>query len=151
MNHPPEPKRTRRRPSAPPLPSPALQQVEANTQASQAVIDGVVSRIIDGVVESDAAIVADICQSLNPMTRLGQIIGQVAQRTPIGQCPKEDADALIAALDKLRYALDPALRPALPSVIARAFTSVQAQGVDSGASRAVIARCFSVGCFSSVD
>jgi hypothetical protein len=141
MNH----QRTRRRPSAPPLPSPALQQVQANTQASQDVIDGVVSRIIDGAIQSDAAIVAEICQSLNPMTRLGQIIGQVAKKAPIGQCPKEDADALIAALDELRYALDPALRPALPSVIARAFTSVDVRvsEVGEGASRAVIARCFS--------
>lgn len=108
-------RRTRRRSSSRPS---VVENIAATAQQSQAVVDDSIGAILEGVAKTDAAIVAEIMVATAPLSRLARIVQQVARQTPIGAGGKE----LIGALDELRYAIDPSLRPASSVVIERVWS-----------------------------
>ena len=109
-------RRTRRRPSSRPS---VIANIAASTDESQSIVDDSVEQILEGFAKTDAAIIQDIMQATDPMARLARIIGYVAKHIPAGSGGQE----LIGALDELRYAIDPSLRPVPPDLMAKVWQS----------------------------
>jgi hypothetical protein len=121
-------RRTRVRPSARPI---EVKTVAAATTESQGIVDTEVDRLIAGVIEVDAAIALQIIEATDPEARLSRIISQVAKS---GRIRKGGVD-LLAALDELRFAIAPGLRPASEAILDELFPRVS---VGNGVSADVV-------------
>ncbi|MGL5064572.1 MAG: hypothetical protein ACRC62_31675 [Microcoleus sp.] len=100
--------RTRKRPTAIAASIPqAIESIKTIATENQAIVDESVTAVLTAFAKDDAAIVQDIMTAANPIDRLARIISQVSRSVPAGSGTPE----LIQALDDLRYALNPSLKP----------------------------------------
>jgi hypothetical protein len=108
-------RQTRQRPSARPL---VVTEIESNTAATQNQVTEAIDSIIDGIVDSDAQLIANLLEATDPYRRLACVIGAVAKIAPQHKGSTGD---LVEALDALRDALQPRAKYATQEQLNAAF------------------------------
>jgi hypothetical protein len=91
----------------------AIVSISEAAKENQVIVDNEVDYLIENCTEIEAVIVAKIVQSTDPAARLTSIIQQVAKQPMV----KEGGDNLLDALNELRNAIAPGLRPATAEML----------------------------------
>ena len=109
-------RRTRKRGKTP-IVNEQLIEIASNAERQQLEIDGAIGQILEGIAKVDAELVESILQASSPMARLKRVLNQVASQLPPG-CGSDD---LVEALDALKYAIAPGLKPLPSGEVAKLF------------------------------